>query len=82
MDAKYNFKIVEEKWQRRWADEKLFVTSPDEARKKLGIGRALMYEALRHGIISNIRIGRRILIPNAALERLLENQGYERRTPR
>lgn len=47
--------------------------TPKEACKLLGLSRGLMYEAIRTGQIPSIRIGRRILIPRAALERLLEN---------
>lgn len=47
--------------------------TPKEAGKLLGLSRGLMYEAIRTGQIPSIRIGRRILIPRAALERLLEN---------
>ena len=42
------------------------------AGKKLGLSRGAMYEAVRTGQIPSIRIGRRILIPCAALDRLLE----------
>ena len=48
------------------------VLSVEEARKQLGLSRGLMYEAIRRGQIPSIRIGRRILIPRAGLERLLE----------
>ena len=47
--------------------------TPKEACRLLGLSRGLMYEAIRTGQIPSIRIGRRILIPRAALERLLEN---------
>jgi excisionase family DNA binding protein len=43
---------------------------PDAARV-LGIGRALAYRAVRRGEIPSIRIGRRYLVPRAALARLL-----------
>ncbi len=48
------------------------VFTVNEARQKLGISRGLTYEAVRTGKIPSIRIGRRILIPKAALQRLLE----------
>ena len=51
--------------------EKL-VISVEEARLKLGISRGLAYEGIRRGEIPSIRIGRRILIPYAALKRRLE----------
>ena len=42
-----------------------------EAGHRLGIGRAATYEAARNKQIPTIRIGRRILVPVAALERML-----------
>jgi len=44
---------------------------PDTARL-LGLGRGTVYEAARRGEIPTIRIGRRILVPRRALEKLLE----------
>ena len=46
-----------------------------EAGKTLGIGRSAAYEGARTGQIPTIRIGKRILVPMAALERLLESAG-------
>jgi excisionase family DNA binding protein len=43
----------------------------EEAARLLGISRAFAYEAVNAGSIPSIRIGRRILVPKAALERLL-----------
>ena len=43
----------------------------EEAAKALGISRAFAYEAVNNGDIPTIRIGRRILVPKAALNRLL-----------
>ena len=43
-----------------------------EAAKFLGIGRNAAYEAVRKGQIPTIRIGRRLLVPKAALQRMLE----------
>jgi excisionase family DNA binding protein len=42
-----------------------------EAAKLLGIGRNTAYEAVARGEIPSIRIGRRLLVPVAALERFL-----------
>ena len=42
-----------------------------EVAKVLGIGRNAAYEAARTGQIPTIRIGGRILVPLAALEKLL-----------
>lgn len=44
----------------------------EEAAKVLGIGRNLCYERVKTGEIPAIRIGRRLLIPRRALEKLLE----------
>jgi len=49
----------------------------EEAAKRLGLSRGLMYEAVRMGQVPSIRIGRRILIPRAALERMLQGPGTE-----
>lgn len=43
----------------------------EEAGRILGIGRTKAYEAARTGEIPTIRIGRRLLVPKVALERLL-----------
>jgi len=44
----------------------------EEAAATLGISRAFAYEAVRRGEIPSIRIGRRVLVPRAALERMLD----------
>lgn len=54
-------------------DSSPLVFSVEEARRLLGLSRGLMYQAIRNGQVPSIRIGRRILIPRAALERMLEN---------
>jgi excisionase family DNA binding protein len=45
----------------------------EEAAVVLGISRASAYQAVSRGEIPCIRIGRRILVPKVALERLLES---------
>jgi excisionase family DNA binding protein len=44
----------------------------EEAAQVLGISRAFAYESVRRGDIPHIKIGRRILVSRAALDRLLE----------
>jgi len=44
-----------------------------ESARILGIGRNQAYEAAKRGEIPTIRIGKRLLVPMAALDRLLEN---------
>jgi len=51
--------------------KRLTVTVP-EAAKLLGVGRNGAYEAIRRGEIPSIKIGKRILVPVAARERMLE----------
>ena len=54
------------------ADERLTYTL-NEAARRLGISRALAYEAAQRGELPVCRIGRRVLVPRAALLRLLED---------
>ncbi|MBM4447390.1 MAG: helix-turn-helix domain-containing protein [Chloroflexi bacterium] len=49
------------------------VLTPTETARLLRIGRATVYEQLRLGAIPSIRFGRKILIPRAALDKLLAN---------
>ena len=44
----------------------------EEAAAALGVSRAFAYDAIRRGEIPAIKIGRRILVPRSALDRLLE----------
>ena len=48
------------------------VLTPLETAKLLRIGRGTVYEQIRVGVIPSIRMGRRILIPRAALMKMLE----------
>jgi excisionase family DNA binding protein len=55
--------------------ERLTVTV-DEAADAIGVSRVSLYNAINRGeFTSVIRIGRRILIPKAALEKLLATAG-------
>jgi len=47
--------------------------SVEEAATILGVGRTATYQGIEKGEIPGIRIGKRILVPRVALERLLEN---------
>jgi excisionase family DNA binding protein len=53
------------------SDERLTVTVPEAARL-LGLSRMSAYNGIRTGQIPSIRVGRRVLIPRAALGRLLD----------
>lgn len=48
------------------------VLTVDEAAAELGIGRSLAYEAVRRGEIPHIKLGKRIVIPRDAFERMLQ----------
>ncbi len=56
--------------------ERLGLSVP-EAAQILGLGRNSTYEAIKTGAIPSLRIGNRIIVPKAALERLLEAAGQE-----
>ncbi len=43
----------------------------DEAARCLGVGRNSLYEAIARGEIPVIRVGKRLLVPKVALDRLL-----------
>lgn len=45
----------------------------EEAARLLGIGRNQCYEAVKRGDLPSIRLGKRLLVPRAALDRLLDN---------
>ena len=47
----------------------------EEMSLTLGIGRNTAYQAVRTGEIPSIRIGRRILVPVAAFEKMLSEAG-------
>jgi excisionase family DNA binding protein len=51
-------------------DERLTYTV-DEVAARLGLNRNTAYTAVKDGTIPALRIGRRLLVPRAALERML-----------
>ena len=52
-------------------EERLTLTI-EETAKLLGIGRQLAYDRAKTGEIPVIKVGRRLLVPRRALEKLLE----------
>lgn len=44
----------------------------EEAAQVLGIGRTLAFEMARRGDLPTLRLGRRLVVPHAALMRLLD----------
>lgn len=59
-------------------EERLTLTV-EEAATLLGISRAFAYEAVGRGEIPSIRIGRRVLVPRVALERMVGGQNQTTR---
>ena len=55
-------------------DQQRATLTVDEAALRLGIGRNAAYDAVKCGEIPSIRIGRRLLVPVAALERMLAGE--------
>jgi excisionase family DNA binding protein len=51
--------------------------SVDEAAVALGISRAFAYDAIKRNEIPHIKIGKRILIPRVALDRMLDSSGAD-----
>jgi hypothetical protein len=56
--------------------EVLTVTIP-EAGKMLGLSRGLAYDAARAGLIPTLRFGQRLVVPKAALLKMLEDAGQK-----
>ena len=53
-------------------DEQATLTVWPEAGRILGLSKGSAYEAAKHGEIPTIRIGRRLVVPTAALRRMLQ----------
>ena len=66
-----NFHARRNKEGKEVGDQSLTMTVR-EAAAALSIGRGLAYEAVKRGEIPAIRVGRHLLIPRRALEKLLE----------
>ncbi len=58
------------------------VLTPIETAKLLRIGRGTAYEQIRCGAIPSIRMGRKILVPRAALLKMLQNAGGDGTSPK
>ena len=61
-------------------DERLTVPVVEAARL-LGISRTLAYQAIKRGQLPAISVGRRLLVPRAALIRMLEGGHSEGSSP-
>ena len=60
-------------------DDRETLTVPEAARL-LGVSRGLAYEAARLGTLPTIRLGRRLLVPRPALDRLLSGSAAAEET--
>lgn len=49
--------------------------------ERTGIGRTKFYELLDAGVLESVRVGRRRLVPEAALERFVERLRAEQSDP-
>lgn len=57
-------------------DTPLLLSVPEAARL-LGVGTTFGWMMVRRGQIPSIRLGRRVLVPRSALERLAGDQGFD-----
>ena len=57
-------------------DEPLVYNVWPETGKRLNISRATTYNLVAQGVIPTIRLGRRIVVPKAALERMLDGETH------
>lgn len=58
-------------------NERLTIT-PEQAAKQLGISMPTMYQLCNRKDFPSVRVGRKIIIPLASLEKWLERQATER----
>ena len=56
--------------------------SIEECAKRLGIGRNSAYEAVARGEIPVMRVGKRLLVPKAQLDRLLTGETPAVKSPK
>ncbi len=54
------------------------VYTVEEAGRLLGVSRTTAYECVRTGQLPSVRLGRRIVVPRAAIEALLAGAGSDR----
>lgn len=54
-------------------DNDQLVLTVEEAAKMLRVSRAFAYELVARGDLPHLRLGRRIVIPHAALKRMIEH---------
>ena len=62
---------------RQDVDSDRLAMSVEEASRALGISKSLGYELVATGKLPSVRLGRRIVVPRAALERFLDGGELE-----
>lgn len=63
------------------SNDEALVLTPNEVGKLLKCSRGTIYEGIRKGTIPSIHLGRKILIPKAALLKMLEDAGVHGASP-
>lgn len=63
--------MIDDQEPRIARDQRKVLSVPEAGHAYFGIGRSAAYEAARRGEIPTIRIGKRLLVPVAALERMV-----------
>jgi len=58
--------------ERHFGSDEPLTYSVEQAAKRLGISRSLAYDSVRTGAIPTLRLGARVLVPRAALERMVD----------
>lgn len=58
-------------------EEKRLTYTVEEAAKLMGISRPTAYLGVKRGEIFTVKIGRRLLVPRVALERMLSGQNQQ-----
>ena len=61
-----------EKMKEEGENQECLTLTVEASARLLGIGRQLAYEKVRSGELPAIRVGRRLLVPRRALEKLLD----------
>lgn len=59
--------------RRKRSGKEALTYHPDELAALLGVARGAVYKGLRDGTIPSIRLGKRFVIPKAAVDELLRN---------
>ena len=57
------------------AEEQRLTLTVEEAAQAVGCGRSLAYEMARDGRLPALRLGRKLVVPRIALERMLASVG-------